>query len=98
MSIHHFGRLGVLKTFVLHYMTPVAGRVPDGEENGLVFPFRAFQSLGPPRVPVDGVISVLLQVRARFVDQSIGGAFIAHFYSLYQKVAQYYARTRRIKG
>src|SRR5262249_41438283 len=69
----------VLKALVLHDVAPVARRVADAEEDGTVELAGAFQRLGAPGVPVDGVVGVLPQIGAGFVDEAIGEvAALAH--------------------
>src|SRR5205823_10662823 len=61
----------VLEGLVLHDVTPVAGRVADREQDRLVLFTRARERLLAPGVPVDRVVSVLEQVRARLARQAI---------------------------
>lgn len=65
------GDLLVLEGFPLHHVAPMAGAVADAEEHGLAFGPRPREGLLPPREPVDGVVGVLLQVRARLEDQAV---------------------------
>ena len=65
--VHERRGLVVLEGLVLHDVAPVAGGVPDGEEDRLVLLARAFECLLTPRVPVDRVRGVLEEVRARLV-------------------------------
>ena len=57
--VHQRGRLVVLERLVLHDVAPVAGGVPDGEEDRLVLVARLGEGLLAPRVPVDRVVGVL---------------------------------------
>jgi hypothetical protein len=50
----------------------VTGGVTDREEYGPVQSSRFIEGLAVPRPPVDGVVGVLAQVRARGTAQSIG--------------------------
>ena len=54
----------ILKRFMGHDMAPVAGGIPDGEEDGFMFFCCAAEGLISPRVPVHGIMGMLLQVRA----------------------------------
>ena len=63
----------ILEDLVRHDVAPVAGGVADAQQDGLAFRARALERLGSPRIPVDGVVRVLAQVRARFVRQAVGG-------------------------
>ena len=57
--VHDRGRLVVLERLVLHDVAPVAGGVPDGEEDRLVLVPRLGERLLAPRVPVHRVVGVL---------------------------------------
>ncbi|MPN39436.1 hypothetical protein SDC9_186964 [bioreactor metagenome] len=70
--VQNAGRLLVLKRLPLHHVAPMAGGIPDGKENRLVFLPRLFERLLPPWMPVHRVISVLQQVGRFFMDQFIG--------------------------
>ena len=70
--VHHFRRGFVLKTFVRHHMTPVAGSIADGKKDRQLFLLRAAQRLRPPREPVHRVVLVLQQIRAGFVGEAVG--------------------------
>ncbi len=61
----------VLEGLVLHHVAPVARRVADGEEDRPVLLPRAGERLLAPRVPVDGVVRVLEEVRARLASQPV---------------------------
>ena len=64
--VHQRRRRLVLERLVLHDVAPVAGRVADGEQDRLVLRARLREGLVAPRVPVDRVVRVLEEVRARF--------------------------------
>ena len=61
----------VLERLALHDVAPVAGRVPDREEDRLVLGGGARDRLVPPGVPIDGVGRVLEQVRARLAGEAV---------------------------
>ena len=61
----------VLERLVLHHVAPVARGVADREEDRPVLLARAGERLLAPRVPVDGVVGVLEEVRARLVGEAI---------------------------
>ena len=65
------GDFRIGKGLAVHDVTPVAGRVADREQDDLVFGFRFSEGFIAPRVPIDGIVGVLLQVRRLLVDQSI---------------------------
>jgi len=52
-------------------MTPMAGRIPNADQNRFVFCFCTLQGFFAPRIPIDRVVGVLEEVRASFVDESI---------------------------
>ena len=62
----------VLEGLVGHDVAPVAGRVADAQEDGLVFGAGALESGVAPGVPVDRIVDVLLQVRAGFGGELVG--------------------------
>ena len=74
MRVHHRRHRLVLKRLPLHYVAPVAGRVANAHQNGLLFGLRPAQGLGAPRVPVHRIVGVLLQVGAGFLGEAVGGS------------------------
>ena len=60
--VHHRGGVLVLERLVGHDVAPVAGRVADREQDGLVLGAGPGERLVAPRVPVDRVVGVLAQV------------------------------------
>ena len=68
----------VFKRLPLHHVAPVAGRIADGEKDGLSLRLCTVQGLLAPRVPVHRVVRVLEQVRRRFVDEPVGHAYSLH--------------------
>ena len=74
--VHERGRLVVLEGLVLHDVAPVAGRVADGQQDRLVLLARAREGLLAPRVPVDGVVRVLEEVRARLLREAVHGVSV----------------------
>ena len=69
--VHEPRRLVVLEGLVLHHVAPVAGRIPDGEEDRPVLGARPLEGLVAPRVPVDGIVGVLEEVRARLLGETV---------------------------
>ena len=72
MLVHHLGSGLVLERFALHHVAPVAGRVTDAQEDRLLLVARLLERLLAPRIPVDRVVLVLLQVGRWFLGQAIG--------------------------
>ena len=71
--VHQGRRLRVLERLPLHHVAPVAGRVPDREQDRLVLRAGALERLLAPGEPVHGVRGVLEQVRARLVLEAVHG-------------------------
>ncbi len=72
-GVEQLGHHRVLEGLVCHDVAPVAGRVPDGQEDRPVLGRRPVEGLLAPRVPVDRIAGVLAQVGARLVGQAVGG-------------------------
>ena len=70
--VHQARGLGVLERLALHHVAPVAGRVPDREEDRLVLLARAREGDVAPRVPVDRVVLVLEEVRGGLACELVG--------------------------
>ena len=66
--VHYEGDLVVLEGLPLHNVAPVARRVADAEEYGLVLLAGLLQGLLSPGIPVHRVVGVLHQVGACLVD------------------------------
>src|SRR5207245_2847264 len=65
------GDPGGRESLALHHVAPVAGGVADRQEDRLPFVARPPRRLVPPWVPVDGVIEMLLEIRARLSEQVV---------------------------
>ena len=72
MLVHHLRRRLVLERLALHHMAPVAGRVADAQQDRLVLRLGLVERLLPPRIPVDRVVLMLLQVGRRLLGQAVG--------------------------
>jgi hypothetical protein len=53
-------------------MTPMAGGIAAGKQDGFVFGFGFLERFLTPGVPVDGVVGVLEEIRRGFVDKAVG--------------------------
>jgi hypothetical protein len=53
------------------HVTPVTGCIPDGQENGFAEALRLRERVRSPLPPVDRIVLVLQQVRARGVGKSV---------------------------
>ncbi len=71
--VHEGGGSGALERLVRHDVTPVARAVAHGDEQRPVLGARALERLVSPLVPVDGVLGVLEEVRARRAGEAIHG-------------------------
>ncbi len=69
--VHQLGGRLVLEGLVGHDVAPVTGRVADREQDGPVLVPRPSEGRLAPWIPVDRVVAVLEQVRARLVGQVI---------------------------
>ena len=76
--VQELGDLWVLERLAGHHVAPVAGRVPDGEEDRAVERLRPLEGLVAPGIPVDGLAGVGEQVRALLVDQPVRGRVVGH--------------------
>ncbi len=70
--VHQRGNFRVLEGLSLHDVTPVAGRIANGQEDGLVLGPRFLECFRSPGVPVYRIVGVLEQVWAFLIDQPIG--------------------------
>src|SRR5690554_700187 len=64
--VHQGCDLGILEALIRHDVAPVAGRVAHGEQDRLVLLPRERKRLFTPRHPMDRIVRVLKEVRARF--------------------------------
>ena len=71
--VHDRRSVKVLEALMRHDMAPMAGRIADGEQNGLVQRARFLQGLGAPHPPMHGIIGVLQQIGACGPTQLIAG-------------------------
>ena len=69
--VHDLSRRFVLEALVRHDVTPVAGGVPDREQDWLVGPLGFGERLGAPGPPVHRVVLMLEQIGAGLVLQSV---------------------------
>ena len=70
-AVHHSRGRGVLEGLVRHDVAPVAGRIADRQQDGLVLPLRQRERLLAPRIPIDRIIRVLQEIRAGFRREAI---------------------------
>ena len=72
MLVHHLRRRLVLERLALHHMAPVAGRVADAQQDRLFLRLGLVERLLSPRIPVNRVVLMLLQVRGCLLGQAVG--------------------------
>jgi len=85
--VQDFGDLFILESFSLHHMTPVTGGISDRKKNGFVFFFCLRQGFLSPRVPLHGIVGMLKEIRAGFIDELVRvSVFLAHHNLLYMSV------------
>jgi hypothetical protein len=70
--IHIGSHFLALKAFPLHDMTPVAGRIADTDQHRFILLFSTGERLIAPGIPVYRIMRMLKQIRALFVDKSVG--------------------------
>ena len=70
-AVEHLGDLEVLERLLLHDVAPVARRVAHGEEDRHVALARLREGLVAPGTPVDRVVRVLQQIRARLQGEPV---------------------------
>jgi hypothetical protein len=72
MGVEEGGDACVLEALVGHHMAPVAGRIPDRQEDRLVLADGAGERLRAPRLPGDGLLDMLEEIRARRTGEAVG--------------------------
>ena len=70
--VHERGGLRVLERLVRHDVAPVAGGVPDAQQDRSIQRLRKRERLLAPLVPVDRVVGMLLEVRTRGIAEAVG--------------------------
>ena len=71
----------ILEAFVRHHVAPMAGGVPDRQQDRFARPFCLGECFRSPRPPMDGIFLVLEKIGARLVLQAVfahGGLSFAH--------------------
>ena len=69
--VHHARGGVVLEALVRHHVAPVAGRIADREQDRFVGALGFRQRLRSPGPPVDRIVLVLQQIRARLVREPV---------------------------
>src|SRR5262249_42315145 len=62
----------VLEAFFMEDGAPVTGRISYAQMNRLFFPTRALESFGSPWIPVNGIVRVFPEIRARLGSEAVG--------------------------
>ena len=73
MAVHEFRDPGVLEAFVRHDMAPVACGITDRQKYGPIRRLGFGQRLGPPAVPVDGIVGMLEKIGAGLFAEAVAG-------------------------
>src|SRR6266545_4531252 len=71
MPVEHIRDGPALEALVLHHVAPVARRIADRQEDRLVLAARPLERFRAPRIPVNGIVSVLEEIRAVLGGESI---------------------------
>jgi hypothetical protein len=71
-GVHRRGDLRILERFVRHHVAPVARRIADRQQYRSPFAARERERLVIPWLPVDRILCVLKQIRARFAREAVG--------------------------
>ncbi len=74
------GDLRIDEALALHDVAPVARAIADRQKDRLVLGLGLGERLGPPGIPVDRVVGVEEQVRARLLGQPVGRPVLARGY------------------
>ena len=69
--VHDARGVVVLKTLVRHDVAPVAGRIADREQDRLVGALGFRERLRSPGPPVDRIVLMLQEIRARLPGETI---------------------------
>jgi sorbitol-specific phosphotransferase system component IIBC len=72
--VHDFGGLVVFEALFFHHMAPMASAVANAHPYQFVLSLGLLPSFLAPGLPINGVIGVLLKVKTRFLQQSIGAS------------------------
>ena len=72
MPVHEGSRPRIGKRLRRHHMAPVAGGIPDGQQNGFVFLLGPRQDFAFPRMPVNRVVGVLEQIGTLAMNEVVG--------------------------
>jgi hypothetical protein len=70
--VHELGGARILEGLALHDVTPVARGVANRQQDGPVLGPGTRERFLAPRIPIDGVVCVLQQVRAGLARQAVG--------------------------
>lgn len=71
MLIHQIRDPGLFEGFTGHHVAPMAGRIPNRNEDGFILGAGGGECLRPPWSPVHGVIPVLVEVEGAFFAQEV---------------------------
>ena len=69
--VHLAGYVRIFERFVRHHVAPVAGGVADRKQDRLALVPGELQRFRSPRVPVDGILGVLLEIGGSLAGESV---------------------------
>jgi len=73
MIVHQICGDFIFETFPLHHMTPMASRIPDGNDDRFVFYFCFSQGFRSPGKPIHGIVRMLKEIGTLAMDEAICG-------------------------
>ena len=71
----------ILEALPFHHMTPMAGGIPDTDDDRFIFLSGPGKRILSPWQPIDRVMGMLQQVRAALLNECIGKSMLHDVYS-----------------
>src|SRR3989338_320237 len=75
MIIHQLCNFGVREGLFFHHMAPMTSRISYGKKDRFILFLRFLKRFFTPRIPIDWIMGMLQEIRAFFVNQTIGIGF-----------------------
>ena len=69
--VHHTGGRRVFERFVCHHVAPVTARISDRQQDGFTRFSRSCEGSFIPGLPVNGIVGVLLEIRAGLPGEAV---------------------------
>jgi hypothetical protein len=76
MFIHKISHFLIFKTLMFHHMAPMAGSIPNTDNNQFIFRAGFLQGFFTPWIPIHRIMSMLQQVRTTLRSKMIGQMLI----------------------